>query len=423
MKTGILQISNGANAVTLKAPTLTSNIQLLLPATLPGSAQALQSDASGNLSFFAPITSVGLSAPVSLFSVANTPLTSNGTLSLTLASQSANQIFASPIGAAGSPSWRGLATTDFTTLPTLNSWAAPSAPLNLGGQTIQNVGTPVNPSDVPTKSYVDAISQGLQQKLACRYISIQNIPTIASAAAASIQSRLDTVGGSAPVLATGDRVLVYAQTNASENGIYTWNGTVLGRSNDANTNQNVVQGIYTFVGNGDTYGSQGFVLITPNPITLGTTALQFTEFSGAGDIVAGAGITKPSPNTLAVQTISSTRITSVIGGIDLAASGVVAGSYSGLTIDTYGRVTAATQPAYSSVYRAAFTASSLASNILTVTHNLGQQYVLPTISDQNNQLIMPDSVTFTSTTQLAVDLTSFNMGTAISGTWHVVVVG
>src|SRR5262249_16480385 len=57
------------------------------------------------------VTSVGLSLP-SIFSVSGSPVTTSGTLSATLSSQSANQIFASPNGSSGAPIFRSMAVND-----------------------------------------------------------------------------------------------------------------------------------------------------------------------------------------------------------------------------------------------------------------------------------------------------------------------
>jgi hypothetical protein len=48
--------------------------------------------------------------------------------------------------------------------------------------------------------------------------------------------------------------------------------------------------MFTFVEEGTVNGSAGFVLITPNPIVLGTTELEFSKFSEAGQITAGDGL-------------------------------------------------------------------------------------------------------------------------------------
>ena len=117
-----LFVSPNGNYAELKAPTnISANYTLRLPAALPGSTQALVSDASGNLSFTTlggggTVTSVALSLPT-IFSVAGSPVTSTGTLTGTLANQTAGLIFASPAsGAAAAPSFRAIAFTDISAL-------------------------------------------------------------------------------------------------------------------------------------------------------------------------------------------------------------------------------------------------------------------------------------------------------------------
>ena len=65
------------------------------------------------------VTSVGLSMP-SIFSVSGSPVTGSGTLTATLASQSANRVFASPDGSAGAPTFRALVVADLPTLASTN---------------------------------------------------------------------------------------------------------------------------------------------------------------------------------------------------------------------------------------------------------------------------------------------------------------
>jgi hypothetical protein len=103
-----------------------------------------------------------------------------------------------------------------------------------------------------------------------------------------------------------DRLLVKDQAAGLQNGIYTVTNPgggsapyVLTRSSDANSSANLVSGIFTFIEQGATNTGAGFVLTTPNPITVGTTALTFTQFSGAGEITAGVGLTK-SGNTISL---------------------------------------------------------------------------------------------------------------------------
>lgn len=74
----------------------------------------------------------------------------------------------------------------------------------------------------------------------------------------------------------------------------------------------------------------------------------------------------------------------------------------------------------SRVFRLAFTNATLTAGILTITHNLGQKYIQIMLSDNVDQLIIPDNVTFTSATQATIDLTTFG---TLTGSWNVVAIG
>ncbi len=115
-----------------------------------------------------------------------------------------------------------------------------------------------------------------------------------------------TVDGIATVL--GDRILVKDQVAGADNGIYdvTTEGTagvafILTRATDADTSAKMVSGTSTFTSEGTAYDNKGFSLITDAPITLDTTALVFSQTSGAGQITAGAGLTKTA-DTINVET-------------------------------------------------------------------------------------------------------------------------
>jgi hypothetical protein len=94
------------------------------------------------------------------------------------------------------------------------------------------------------------------------------------------------------VLVAGDRVLVKDQSTASENGIYVVDSGSWSRSSDADSDAEVTSGLFTFVSEGDTHADSGWVLTTNDTIVLGTTNLAFAQFSGAGQITAGDGLTK-----------------------------------------------------------------------------------------------------------------------------------
>jgi phage-related tail fiber protein len=147
----------------------------------------------------------------------------------------------------------------------------------------------------------------------------------------------------------GNRVLVKNQTTGSANGIYVVAAGAWSRSTDADTSAKVTSGMFTFVEEGTANADSGWVLTTDGTITLGTTSIAFAQFSGAGQITAGAGLTKTG-NTLDVGTASTGRIVVNADSIDLATTGVSAGTYKSVTVDTYGRITGGTNPTTLSGY-------------------------------------------------------------------------
>jgi hypothetical protein len=101
------------------------------------------------------------------------------------------------------------------------------------------------------------------------------------------------------VLVVGDRVLVKDQTTGSQNGIYLVASGAWTRATDADIATEFTSGMFTFVSEGTVNASNGYTLNTPAPITVGTTSLVFGQFSGAGQINAGAAL-KKTGNTLDV---------------------------------------------------------------------------------------------------------------------------
>jgi hypothetical protein len=98
-------------------------------------------------------------------------------------------------------------------------------------------------------------------------------------------------------LHAGDRILVKNQANASENGIYVVPSNVStpwARSADADNtpNSEVNSGMYVFATEGFTNKGTGWIMTTAtDSVVLGTTALDFVQFTGLGQVTAGAGLT------------------------------------------------------------------------------------------------------------------------------------
>jgi hypothetical protein len=147
-----------------------------------------------------------------------------------------------------------------------------------------------------TKGYVDAVKQALDIKASVRVASTANVSLTGGSSDLEAGDTIDGV-----TLVAGDRVLLKNQSTASENGIYVAvaSGGTPARSDDANASADVTSGMFVWVEEGTANADQGYVLTTNNVITLNTTDLTFTQFSGAGQITAGNGLTK-SGNTINV---------------------------------------------------------------------------------------------------------------------------
>ena len=106
-------------------------------------------------------------------------------------------------------------------------------------------------------------------------------------------------------LATSDRVLIYNQTNAFENGIYTVTNTgsastnwVLTRATDADSyglgDESLSEGTSIFVLEGDDGAGEVYACTTTGTITFGTTAINFSQIGASAVITGGTAITVDS---------------------------------------------------------------------------------------------------------------------------------
>jgi hypothetical protein len=243
--------------------------------------------------------------------------------------------------------------------------------VDVANKRITSVAEPTQSSDAATKNYVDAVKTGLDVKDSVRVATIGALTVTYSNGTSGVGATLTNAGTQAAltidsiVLSVGDRVLVKDQASGLQNGIYTVTNVgsastnwVLTRATDADSNSPVAEisgGVFTFVEEGTVNADNGFVCTTNGAITIGTTAIAFVQFSGAGQITAGNGLTKTGNTIDAVGTAGRISVTADAIDIDAAYVGqtsittlgtistgtwqgnVVAGQYGGTGVNNAGK--------------------------------------------------------------------------------------
>jgi len=281
----------------------------------------------------------------------------------------------------------GTSDTQTLTNKTLGSGSALSANLSADNNRITDLAAPVDANDAATKGYVDSVAEGLHVHASVAAATTGNVDLGSSVLA------VDGVS-----IGSGARVLVRAQTDAAENGIYVSNGTTLSRATDYNTVGEIDPGDFVFVDGGNTYANTGWVQ-TNVIATLGDDDIAWVQFSGAGTFLAGDGLTLDGNEFNVVGTAD--RITVAADAIDIASTYVgqasittvgtiTTGTWNGSTIAIANGGTGATTAADARSNLGATTKYTAANPLLTetsgavtwtVTHNLGTRNVLVQVYD------------------------------------------
>lgn len=177
--------------------------------------------------------------------------------------------------------------------------------LDLQSQKIINLGDPSIANDAATKQYVDNVARGINHKDAVRVASTGNI-TISNPGTAIFDG---------VTLSNGDRILLKDQSTASQNGIYVFNGSssALTRALDADDGTELRPGTSVFVTEGTVNADRAYLIVSDAAITIGTTAMTWSQFGGGTTYTASNG-----------AVMSGTDIRGVVasgGGLTVGASG------------------------------------------------------------------------------------------------------
>ena len=353
--------NNGTNYIGIKSPNaVTASQTFVLPDGDGTAGQFLKTDGSGNLDFttvnqfinlagdtgtdtyntsetltFAGTGGMTQTVTDNTVTVTATALT-NANLSGTAGITNAN--IANPQVSLGAQTLTlgAAATTDISGLTSLVV-----DDLTLNGQTItttagnkditltpHGTGTVVVPSgyedragftdnSLANKMYVDQVAQGLDTKPSCKIATTANLSATYNNGTAGVGATLTNSGTQATLTLDStaanldDRILVKDQTTRTQNGIYVVTNVggassnwVLTRATPEDQPAELSGGAFVFVEEGVLNANNGYTFTHTGQPTFGTTNLDVSQFSGAGQITAGAAMSKDG-NQLDVEVDNS----------------------------------------------------------------------------------------------------------------------
>lgn len=242
--------------------------------------------------------------------------------------------------------------------------------LDLANQQISNLADGTASTDAVTLQQMQSFVRGLDMKASVRAASTANV-TVASALTNG--SSMDGV-----TLATGNRVLLKNQTTPAENGIYTVVASgAASRTSDATTGT-LSANAAVFVEEGTTQADTMWTLTTNETITVGTTALTWTQFGGGNTYTAGTnGGLQVSSNAFSVLLPGSSGLTTDATGLHIDKA-IVMTRYAADIGD--GSTTA-----------------------IAVTHSLGTRDVVVRVYDKSSNAEVDVDIVHTSTTVVTLN--------------------
>jgi len=194
----------------------------------------------------------------------------------------------------------------------ISSLAVPTGDVPWNAKKITGLANPSVNTDAANKQYVDDVARGLDAKSSVVCATVGNI-VLSNVSPATIDG---------VALTEGMRVLVKNQTAPAENGIYWATNSppwVLQRDGEMD-NWLEVPGAFVFVERGTVNADTGWVSTADAGGTLGTTPITWTQFSSAGAVVAGNGLTQ-SGQTINVQPDASLTAAADLLSVNYAGTG------------------------------------------------------------------------------------------------------
>jgi filamentous hemagglutinin len=173
--------------------------------------------------------------------------------------------------------------------------------VNVSNVHINNLADPVQAQDAASKSYVDAVAEGLVIDAPAEAATPNTLANISVGTItynngnAGVGATLVTTGtytniDGVNIATVGTRILVKDEANLAHNGIYTYaNATALIRATDYDQPSEITGHDFVFVQSGNIYAGTGWVNIDA-VTTVGTDPIEWIQFSGAGTVQAGNGI-------------------------------------------------------------------------------------------------------------------------------------
>ena len=220
-------------------------------------------------------------------------------------------IVAGTLSASGNVTGGNISTvgTVAANILTVSANASISGNLNMNSQNITSLANPVDPQDAVTKTYVDTlVASGIHFHEPVRVESPINLVATYNNGTAGVGATLTNSGTQAALVIDGitmlvaDRVLIYEQTDETQNGIYVVSDVgsastnwILTRATDAdtyviNSAAGLSEGSSVYVQEGVTGAGELYTCNTTGVITFGTTNITFVQISSAQIYSAGAGL-------------------------------------------------------------------------------------------------------------------------------------